>query len=146
MVKLPKFWDEYWLEFRYENLPIFCFQCGLIGHPFERCASFLELIDNGIDPNLPYGPQMIGDKLPNSGYDRYRTDFSKANVYSFLTRITKKAIGHAIPDLNSNCYLAIGSLPHPSPLTLAESSSNTTIVSRPVETIPKIPSPFPTYY
>ncbi|KAF4379892.1 hypothetical protein F8388_024925 [Cannabis sativa] len=131
MVKLPKVRDEHWLEFRYENLLIFYFRCGLIGHPFERCASFLELIDNGIDPDLPYGPQMIGDKLQNFCYNRYRTDFSKANVYPFLTHITKKAIGHVIPALNSNRNLTIGPLRHPSPLTLAESSSNTTTVSGP---------------
>uniref|UniRef100_A0A803PZ88 DUF4283 domain-containing protein n=1 Tax=Cannabis sativa TaxID=3483 RepID=A0A803PZ88_CANSA len=92
------------------------------------------------------GEWMIGDKLPTSSYDRYRIDFSKANIYPFLTRITKKAIGHAIPAINSNRNLAIGSLPYTSPLTLVESSFHTTSVSESVETIPEIPSPFPTYY
>uniref|UniRef100_A0A803NGJ0 Zinc knuckle CX2CX4HX4C domain-containing protein n=1 Tax=Cannabis sativa TaxID=3483 RepID=A0A803NGJ0_CANSA len=43
MVKLPHIHDEHWLEFRYENLPIFCFHCGCLGHPFERCVGFLEM-------------------------------------------------------------------------------------------------------
>uniref|UniRef100_A0A803PMH6 DUF4283 domain-containing protein n=1 Tax=Cannabis sativa TaxID=3483 RepID=A0A803PMH6_CANSA len=83
----------------------------------------LELIDNGVDPDLPYGLKMMGDKLPNSGYDRYQFDFSKANAYPFLTRLSKKAIGQAIPPLISNKHLAIGTIPHPPPLTNTESSS-----------------------
>lgn len=27
-----------WLDFRYENLPMFCFNCGIIGHNEENCT------------------------------------------------------------------------------------------------------------
>uniref|UniRef100_A0A803QG00 Zinc knuckle CX2CX4HX4C domain-containing protein n=1 Tax=Cannabis sativa TaxID=3483 RepID=A0A803QG00_CANSA len=75
LVNLPKVRDEHWIEFRYESLPIFCFHCGRIEHPFEKCTGFMELVDAGLDPDLPYGPSMMGDKLPVTGYDRYRIDF-----------------------------------------------------------------------
>ncbi|KAM6546160.1 hypothetical protein CsatB_026896 [Cannabis sativa] len=113
MITLPHVKDEHWLEFRYENLPVFCFHCGKLGHPFEKCISFMEMVDVGADPDLEYGPQMIGDKLPTSGYDRFRSDFSKANAYSFLTRLTRKSIVSSIHALQSHRNLSIGvSLSH----------------------------------
>jgi hypothetical protein len=27
-----------WVDFKYENLPMFCFSCGLIGHNEENCT------------------------------------------------------------------------------------------------------------
>ncbi|GER34054.1 retrotransposon protein [Striga asiatica] len=29
--------EEHWIEFRYENLPTFCFYCGMIGHSDKQC-------------------------------------------------------------------------------------------------------------
>ncbi|KAM6563912.1 hypothetical protein CsatB_023910 [Cannabis sativa] len=80
MISLPKVRDEFWIDFRYEHLPEFCFECGFLGHPFEKCIKFMERMDNGNDDDLPYGPWMKGAKLPSTGYDKYRTDFSKGNA------------------------------------------------------------------
>ncbi|KAF4394430.1 hypothetical protein G4B88_018580 [Cannabis sativa] len=118
MVNLPKVRDEHWLEFRYENLPVFCFQCGRLGHPFDKCNSFLELVDDGIDPDLPYGLFMIGKKLPNSGYDRYKRDVSKANVYPFLTRLARNTIVSPLPNTTHRRNYISSQLPLPSPLTI----------------------------
>lgn len=30
--------EECWVDFKYENLPIFCFYCGLIGHGERKCV------------------------------------------------------------------------------------------------------------
>ncbi|KAF4377922.1 hypothetical protein F8388_018523 [Cannabis sativa] len=137
MVSLPRVMDEHWLEFRYENL--------LIGHPFDKCIAFMELVDMGVDPDLLYGPQIIGDKLPISGYDRYRTDFSKANAYPFLTRLARKTITSSIPTAFNNKNLTLGSLPQPRSLTSAELAHKNQPESSTKVKCPELPLPFPSY-
>ncbi|KAF4395825.1 hypothetical protein F8388_018099 [Cannabis sativa] len=139
LVNLPKVRDEHWIEFCYENLPIFCFHCSRIGHPFEKCTGFMELVDAGIDPDLPYGPSMMGDKLPVSGYDRYRTDFSTAKVYPFLTRVARKSIASTIPPNNTHQIRAITTDPHPSPLTEAENNHTPNSSHQTIDPIPELP-------
>ncbi|KAM6559137.1 hypothetical protein CsatA_028376 [Cannabis sativa] len=145
MVSLPCVKDEYWLEFRYENLPVFCFCCGKLGHPFEKCLSFMEKVDAGIDPDLEYGPQLMGAKLPSSCFERYRMDFSKTNAYPFITRLTRKTMVSSIPALQSNSNFSIGIKPHPQPLTIAESSSTEKPVTTLPDKCPEMPLPFPSY-
>ena len=79
-IRLQKIKDKFWVEFRHERLPEWCMECGCIGHPYQKGSVFLELLDNGIEPEIAYGPQIKGAALPSSGYDRYRTDFSKGNA------------------------------------------------------------------
>uniref|UniRef100_A0A803Q7D5 Zinc knuckle CX2CX4HX4C domain-containing protein n=1 Tax=Cannabis sativa TaxID=3483 RepID=A0A803Q7D5_CANSA len=146
LVNLPHVRDEHWLEFQYENLPIFCFHCGVLGHPFKKCSGFLELVDAGRDPDLPYDPFMLGDKLSNSGYDRYRSDFSKANVYPFLTRLARKSIGSTIPNTNTYLNRMAKLNPHPSSLTEAENSTPNNHAPIQKEVIPELPSPFPSFF
>ena len=65
----------------------------------KNARFFLELIDNGIEPELAYGPHIKGAALPSSGYDRYRTDFAKGNVWPLLTRLARGSIANTIPSL-----------------------------------------------
>uniref|UniRef100_A0A803PD70 Zinc knuckle CX2CX4HX4C domain-containing protein n=1 Tax=Cannabis sativa TaxID=3483 RepID=A0A803PD70_CANSA len=116
MIALTQVKDKFWVEFRYERLPEYCMECGKIGHPYNKCMVFLEQLDNGAEPELPYRPTIKGSPLPSSGYDRYRTDFGKGNAWPLLTRLAKSSLTAAVPSLNKR------SLPHPSILFQGESS------------------------
>lgn len=35
-----------WAEFRYENIPTFCFYCGIIGHQEKECRIILQEAEN----------------------------------------------------------------------------------------------------
>uniref|UniRef100_A0A803QC75 Reverse transcriptase domain-containing protein n=1 Tax=Cannabis sativa TaxID=3483 RepID=A0A803QC75_CANSA len=117
MIKLPKVKDEFWIDYRYERIPEFCFECGCLGHPFEQCIAFMERIDSGNDDDLPYGPWLKGARLPANNYDRYRTDFSKGNVWPLTTRLARRALTATLPTLSSRSS--------PAPAFLFEGESST---------------------
>uniref|UniRef100_A0A803Q028 Zinc knuckle CX2CX4HX4C domain-containing protein n=1 Tax=Cannabis sativa TaxID=3483 RepID=A0A803Q028_CANSA len=97
MVTFPWMADDLWLDYRYERLPDFCYECGIVGHVFDKCALFMEKIDEGKEPDLSYGPWMEGSALPKSAYDRYRQDFSKAGPWPFITRLVRNTVAPIIP-------------------------------------------------
>uniref|UniRef100_A0A803P0N0 CCHC-type domain-containing protein n=1 Tax=Cannabis sativa TaxID=3483 RepID=A0A803P0N0_CANSA len=117
MISLPRIKDDFWIDFRYERLPEFCFECGRLGHPFEKCVAFMERVDNGNDEDFEYGPWLKGAKLPTNGYDKYRSDFSKGNAWPLLTRLARKSLVSTVPNLG------VRSLPQPKTLYHGESSS-----------------------
>lgn len=48
--------DWFWVDFRYERLPSFCFHCGVIGHGDRFCPVAFEKEEMGKEK--PYGPWL----------------------------------------------------------------------------------------
>ena len=44
-----------WVTYRYEQLPIFCHYCGLLGHNVRHCAGFFAALKNGGVVDCQYG-------------------------------------------------------------------------------------------
>lgn len=57
-----------WVDFRYENLPMFCFGCGLVGHNQENCRNSPLPFEKGTNPrgawlrSKSYGRRLIEKK------------------------------------------------------------------------------------
>lgn len=48
--------DWFWINFRYENVPTFCFICGIMGHSEKYCSKLFDLTESKI--TKPYGEWM----------------------------------------------------------------------------------------
>ena len=60
--------EKCWVSFRYERLPIFCFQCGKLGHNEKHC----------LDPPDQQNPRQYGDWLRAQGNTRLGMERSKS--------------------------------------------------------------------
>uniref|UniRef100_A0A803PTS4 Zinc knuckle CX2CX4HX4C domain-containing protein n=1 Tax=Cannabis sativa TaxID=3483 RepID=A0A803PTS4_CANSA len=48
--------DWIWITFKYENIPTFCFICGILGHSEQFCPKLFETLEHEI--TKPYGEWM----------------------------------------------------------------------------------------
>ncbi|MBA0576851.1 hypothetical protein Golob_027514, partial [Gossypium lobatum] len=46
--------NKVWVPFKYENLPMFCFGCGRMGHGLSNCTQIIPARKRKISENSPY--------------------------------------------------------------------------------------------
>lgn len=47
--------NRFWVSFKYERLPIFCYHYGLLGHDLNHCVSHHAISKNGGEVLYQYG-------------------------------------------------------------------------------------------
>ena len=60
---------DWWVRFKYERLPNFCYRCGLLEHDLKDCTQKEESDKNGEMGELQYGAWMRGEPVRSFGWD-----------------------------------------------------------------------------
>ena len=62
---------DWWVLFKYERLPNFCYRCGLLEHDLKECPQNRGADKEGKTEELQYGAWMRGDPVKKSGWEPY---------------------------------------------------------------------------
>lgn len=55
--------DPVWIEFRYENLPFFCFYCGRISHDESQCSLHRKDMETKVEVCDQFGTWIRADRF-----------------------------------------------------------------------------------
>jgi len=74
-----------WVDFRFENLPMFCFYCGLVGHIEENCTEKLETGEEAdIDSVNPRGSWLRSNNYGRRIVEKSEKTF-RSNIRNSLS-------------------------------------------------------------
>lgn len=68
------------MHFKYERLPNFCYQCGLLEHDLKDCKHKDEINKEGEMGEFQYGPWLRGDPVRRGGWE---TSYAK-KTWAFI--------------------------------------------------------------
>jgi hypothetical protein len=92
-----------WVDFRYENLPMFCFSCELIGHNEDNCSELKPHIEEG---NInPRGPWLRSNSYRRRVNEKRDNRFN-SNPTKSLSRGCYSPIPKAMIDMMARMKLA----------------------------------------
>ena len=64
---------DWWVLFKYERLPNFCYHCGLLEHDLKECPKSKGEARNAVMVDLQHGAWMRGDLVKRSGWKPHHT-------------------------------------------------------------------------
>ena len=69
--------EKGWVYFKYERLPIYCYQCGILGHQERECHKAKKGCISSEEDDFQFGPWLwvVGPKI-----NRGRTSHSKSKL------------------------------------------------------------------
>lgn len=91
MLRLPD--RMAWIPLKYEHLPIYCFNCGIIGHQIKQCQERQAASDNNFD-DLRYGVWIKASPLKRIRSTHTNTASSHATKSLFRPKITPSDPSH----------------------------------------------------
>ena len=65
--------ESRWVNFKYERLPNFCYECGMLNHAMKECLGKLMENNQRAEGCMQYGAWLRGEPLRRSGWEVNQT-------------------------------------------------------------------------
>ncbi|XWS21939.1 hypothetical protein CRYUN_Cryun30bG0099700 [Craigia yunnanensis] len=82
--------EDWWRRLTYERMPMFCYECGIIGRPETEC-SIQNQADVGSEKVMQYGEWLSASPVGKRFNRTYGENYSRSNRFSsFEANVTSK--------------------------------------------------------
>ena len=90
--------EKFWVNFRYERLPTFCFHCGRLGHDMKHCQEI---------PNKQSSSNQYSDWLRAQGSSKIGVDRSRSTSSGRKDDGNEDKVEENIPTTAKNSYTSV---------------------------------------
>jgi hypothetical protein len=117
-----------WVDFRYENLPMFCFLCGYIGHNESNCTNQAFAMDDGsTNPRDPWlRSNSYGRRINDKRDSRFNSDPMKSMSGGSFSPVPKAKLDMLAKMTLEEKLTTAASNPTQESIDKAKSSNSTT--------------------
>ena len=85
--------ESRWVQFKYERLPNFCYECGMLNHAVKECPEKSMEKNQLSEGHMQYGAWLRGEPLRRNGWEPNQTGIGpkEPNRRNFVTGEPKKS-------------------------------------------------------